>query len=115
MLFAECTKADASYDAARLNEAFAGQAETVGALIEDLSDRLQRFHYDLCATPAFHADEVKAIVGDLVSSLHGTELFAQDCHAGADPAYRLPIRARALRALPHRARPRLTPASRRRL
>src|SRR5450755_399275 len=58
VLFAECTKADASYDAARLNEAFAGQAETVGALIEDLSDRLQRFHYDLCATPAFHADEV---------------------------------------------------------
>jgi len=74
VLFAECTKADASYDAARLNEAFAGQAETVGALIEDIADRLQRFHYDLCATPAFHADEVKAIVGDrlpLVAMLQG--------------------------------------------
>ena len=29
---------------------------------------------------------------DLVSSLQRTEVYAQDCFAGADPAYRLPIR-----------------------
>jgi phosphoenolpyruvate carboxykinase (ATP) len=29
---------------------------------------------------------------DLLASLDGRELFAQDCHAGADPQYRLPIR-----------------------
>src|SRR4051794_34028670 len=29
---------------------------------------------------------------DLLASLAGTELFVQDCHAGADPRYRLPIR-----------------------
>src|ERR1043166_3822207 len=29
---------------------------------------------------------------DLFSSLRGKELFVQDCFAGADPTYRLPIR-----------------------
>src|SRR5215213_464279 len=29
---------------------------------------------------------------DLLSSLHGKELFVLDCYAGADPAYRLPVR-----------------------
>jgi phosphoenolpyruvate carboxykinase (ATP) len=29
---------------------------------------------------------------DLLASLDGTELFVQDCHAGADASYRLPIR-----------------------
>src|ERR1041385_6267123 len=29
---------------------------------------------------------------DFLAALRGKELFAQDCYAGADPAYRLPIR-----------------------
>src|SRR5437762_6514933 len=29
---------------------------------------------------------------DLISSLTNKELYVQDCYAGADPAYRLPIR-----------------------
>src|SRR6476469_6366785 len=29
---------------------------------------------------------------DLLASLTGSELFVQDCYAGADPRYRLPIR-----------------------
>src|SRR5438093_2762623 len=29
---------------------------------------------------------------DLVASLRGAELYVQDCFAGADPQYRLPIR-----------------------
>jgi phosphoenolpyruvate carboxykinase (ATP) len=33
-----------------------------------------------------------ALHRDLLSSLTGKELFVQDCFAGADPAYRLPIR-----------------------
>jgi phosphoenolpyruvate carboxykinase (ATP) len=33
-----------------------------------------------------------ALHHDLLSSLQGKELYVQDCYAGADPAYRLPIR-----------------------
>jgi phosphoenolpyruvate carboxykinase (ATP) len=33
-----------------------------------------------------------ALHRDLVASLDGKELFVQDCYAGADPAFRLPIR-----------------------
>ncbi len=33
-----------------------------------------------------------ALHRDLVASLAGRELYVQDCYAGADPAYRLPIR-----------------------
>src|SRR5581483_11314329 len=33
-----------------------------------------------------------ALHGDLLSSLTGKELFVQDCFAGADPKYRLPVR-----------------------
>jgi phosphoenolpyruvate carboxykinase (ATP) len=33
-----------------------------------------------------------ALHADLLSSLTDTELFVQDCYAGADPKYRLPIR-----------------------
>ena len=33
-----------------------------------------------------------ALHRDLLSSLEGKELFVQDCYAGADPAFRLPIR-----------------------
>ena len=62
VLFAECTTADAGYDAERLNDAFAGQIEAEGTLLEELPDRLDRFHYDLVATSTFHADEAQAFV-----------------------------------------------------
>ena len=38
------------------------------------------------------APHFDALHRDLVSSLKGAELFVLDCHAGADPAFRLPIR-----------------------
>jgi GntR family transcriptional regulator len=62
VLFAECTTADAGYDAERLNDAFAGSIEAEGALLEELPERLDRFHYDLVATTTFHADEAQALV-----------------------------------------------------
>src|SRR5215210_4239074 len=62
VLFAECTNADAGYDAERLNHAFAGTIEAEGALLDDVPDRLDRFHYDLVATTTFHADEAQALV-----------------------------------------------------
>jgi DNA-binding transcriptional regulator YhcF (GntR family) len=62
VLFAECTNADAGYDAERLNTAFGGQITVEGTLLEDLPERLQRFHYDLVATTTFHADEAQALV-----------------------------------------------------
>ena len=62
VLFAECTNADAGYDAARLVDAFPGQIDAEGALLDDLPDRLDRFHYDLVATTTFHADEAQALV-----------------------------------------------------
>src|SRR5258706_11022293 len=60
--FAECTTADAGYDAERLNAEFAGSIEAEGALLDDLPDRLERFHYDLVATTTFHADEAQVLV-----------------------------------------------------
>src|SRR4249919_740385 len=57
VLFAECTNADAGYDAERLCNEFGGAIEVEGALLDDLPDRLERFHYDLVATTTFHADE----------------------------------------------------------
>src|SRR5258706_8977673 len=51
VLFAECTNADAGYDAARLNDAFPGQIEVEGTLLDDLPDRLERVHYHLVPTP----------------------------------------------------------------
>jgi GntR family transcriptional regulator len=63
VLFAECTTADAGYDAERLNDEFAGLIEAEGTLLDDLPDRLNRFHYDLVATTTFHADEAQAFVG----------------------------------------------------
>src|SRR5437870_6379029 len=33
-----------------------------------------------------------ALERDLIASLEGSELFIQDCHVGADPVYRVPIR-----------------------
>ena len=61
VLFAECTSADAGYDAERLVEAFPGMIEAEGALLDDLPDRLDRFHYDLIATTTFHADEAQVL------------------------------------------------------
>jgi DNA-binding transcriptional regulator YhcF (GntR family) len=62
ILFAECTNADAGYDAERLVDAFPGLIEAEGTLLDDLPDRLERFHYDLVATTTFHADEAQALV-----------------------------------------------------
>jgi DNA-binding transcriptional regulator YhcF (GntR family) len=62
ILFAECTNADAGYDAARLGDAFTDLIDVEGALLDDLPERLDRFHYDLVATTTFHADEAQALV-----------------------------------------------------
>jgi GntR family transcriptional regulator len=62
VLFAECTTADAGYDAARLGAAFPGQIDAEGTLLDELPERLDRFHYDLVATTTFHADEAQALV-----------------------------------------------------
>ncbi len=62
VLFAECTNADAGYDAERLVDAFPGLIEVEGALLDDLPERLERFHYDLVATTTFHADEAQVLV-----------------------------------------------------
>src|SRR3954465_13519297 len=63
VLFAECTTADAGYDAERLNRELAGSIEAEGTLLEELPERLERFHYDLVATTTFHADEAQALAG----------------------------------------------------
>ena len=60
VLFAECTTADAGYDAERLNREFAGLIEAEGTLLDEIPDRLDKFHYDLVATTTFHADEAQA-------------------------------------------------------
>ena len=62
VLFAECTSADAGYDAERLVAAFPGLIEAEGSRLDDLPDRLDRFHYDLVATTTFHADEAQVLV-----------------------------------------------------
>jgi GntR family transcriptional regulator len=66
VLFAECTNADAGYDAERLGDEFPGMIEAEGALLDDLPERLDRFHYDLVATTTFHADEAQALVAGRV-------------------------------------------------
>ena len=66
VLFAECTTADAGYDAERLSREFAGKIEAEGTLLDELPDRLDRFHYDLVATTTFHADEAQALAGGRV-------------------------------------------------
>lgn len=65
VLFAECTTADATVDAERITEAFPG-IEAIGALLDDIPDLLDRYHYDLVATTTFHADEAQALVGGRV-------------------------------------------------
>jgi DNA-binding transcriptional regulator YhcF (GntR family) len=62
VLFAECTTADATFDAERITEAFPDRIEATGVLLEELPDRLARYHYDLVATTTFHADEAQAYV-----------------------------------------------------
>jgi DNA-binding transcriptional regulator YhcF (GntR family) len=66
VLFAECTTADAGYDAERLNREFAGAIEAEGTLLDEIPDRLDRFHYDLVATTTFHADEAQALAAGRV-------------------------------------------------
>ncbi len=66
VLFAECTNADAAYDAERLEEAFPTVVEADPTLLDDLPDRLSTTHYDLVATTTFHADEAQAFVGGRV-------------------------------------------------
>ncbi len=66
VLFAECTTADAGYDAERLNREFTGQIEAEGTLLDEIPERLDKFHYDLVATTTFHADEAQALVGGRV-------------------------------------------------
>jgi GntR family transcriptional regulator len=66
VLFAECTTADAGYDAERLNREFAGSIEAEGTLLDEIPERLDRFHYDLVATTTFHADEAQVLVAGRV-------------------------------------------------
>lgn len=66
VLFAECTNSDASYDAERVAVAFPGVVEAEGTLLDELAERLDRFHYDLVATTTFHADEAQALVAGRV-------------------------------------------------
>ncbi len=66
VLFAECTTADAGYDAERLNREFAGAIEAEGTLLDELPERLDKFHYDLVATTTFHADEAQVLVSGRV-------------------------------------------------
>ena len=66
VLFAECTSADAKLDAERITEAFPERIEVIPVLLDDLSERIERYHYDLVATTTFHADEAKAFVAGRV-------------------------------------------------
>ena len=62
ILFVECTAADAHRAAERIAESFEGLADADGVLIDQVNERLERFHYDLVATSTFHADETIALV-----------------------------------------------------
>ena len=66
VLYAECTNADAGFDAERLVDEFPGLIEAEGALLDDLPERLDRFHYDLVATTTFHGEEAQALVAGRV-------------------------------------------------
>jgi DNA-binding transcriptional regulator YhcF (GntR family) len=66
ILFAECTTADATVDADRITEAFPERIEVIPVLLDELPDRLDRYHYDLVATTTFHADEAQAYVAGRV-------------------------------------------------
>src|SRR5580765_341647 len=66
VLYAECTNADAGFDAERLVDEFPGLIEAEGTLLDDLPDRLERFHYDIVATTTFHADEAQVLAAGRV-------------------------------------------------
>ena len=66
VLFAECTTADANVDAERITEAFPERVEVIPVLLDELPERLDRYHYDLVATTTFHADEAQAYVAGRV-------------------------------------------------
>jgi DNA-binding transcriptional regulator YhcF (GntR family) len=66
VLFAECTTADANVDVERITEAFPDRVEVTPVLLDELPDRLTRYHYDLVATTTFHADEAQAYVAGRV-------------------------------------------------
>jgi DNA-binding transcriptional regulator YhcF (GntR family) len=66
VLFAECTTADANVDAERITEAFPDRVEVIPVLLDELPERLDRYHYDLVATTTFHADEAQAYVAGRV-------------------------------------------------
>jgi DNA-binding transcriptional regulator YhcF (GntR family) len=66
VLFAECTTADAKVDAERITEAFPDRIEVIPVLLDELPERLGRYHYDLVATTTFHADEAQAYVAGRV-------------------------------------------------
>src|SRR4051794_12676489 len=66
VLFAECTAADANVDAERITEAFPERVEVTPVVLDELPDRLDRYHYDLVATTTFHADEAQAHVAGRV-------------------------------------------------
>lgn len=79
ILYAECTTADATFDAERITEAFPGRVEVAGVLIDDLPAHLERYHWDLVATTTFHADEAQALVAGrvpVVAMLVGTGFMA---------------------------------------
>ena len=96
ILFAECTHADAAYDAQRIAAAFPQVAVAEGALLDELTERLDRFHYDLVATTTFHADEAQALVGGrvpVIAMIVGPG-YMDLVHEIAGPAGRLDRRAR---------------------
>src|SRR3954453_10115733 len=66
VLFAECTAADANVDGERITEAFPDRVEVTPVLLDELPERLDRYHYDLVATTTFHADEAQAHVAGRV-------------------------------------------------
>src|SRR5918993_584410 len=66
VLCGECRTADAHVDAERIIEAFPDRIEAMGVLLEELPERLDRYHYDLVATTTFHADEAQAYVAGRV-------------------------------------------------
>ncbi len=45
---------------------FPGLIEAEGCLLDDLPERLDRFHYDLVATTTFHGEEAQALVAGRV-------------------------------------------------
>ena len=73
-----------------------GLIEVEGTLLDDLPERLDRFHYDLVATTTFHADECQVLAAGrvpVVAMLVGPG-YVELVHEIAGPAGRLAGRAR---------------------